>query len=112
MKVGKSLFSKGGWKRLFGSSQKFWNYAKPTEIEKREGSLDISKVFWDDKFVDELKQSIAACKVFLLIPIFNLADGGLGNSENAMSSAMQVKNVPNDLIRLVFGSVFLTSRSI
>lgn len=36
--------------------------------------------------------------MFLLIPIFNLADGGLGNSENAMSSAMVVKNVPNDLI--------------
>ncbi|KAJ9105466.1 hypothetical protein QFC21_001837 [Naganishia friedmannii] len=98
MKVGKCLFANGGLKRLFGSSQKFWDYAKPSEIEKREGSLDITKIFWDDKFVDELKQSIAACKVFLLIPIFNLADGGLGNSENAMSSAMQVKNVPNDLI--------------
>lgn len=26
----------------------------------------------DDKFVDEIRQSISACKVFLLIPIFNL----------------------------------------
>ncbi|KAJ9120709.1 hypothetical protein QFC22_002640 [Naganishia vaughanmartiniae] len=98
LKVGRSLFAKGAWRRLLGSSEKFWDHAKPSEIEKREGSLDLAKVFWDDKFVDELKQSIAACKVFLLIPIFNLADGGLGNSENAMSSAMQVKNVPNDLI--------------
>ncbi|KAI5453955.1 hypothetical protein NCC49_004950 [Naganishia albida] len=98
MKVGKILFSNGGWRRLFGKKDAFWNYAKPSEIEKREGPLDLSKVFWDDQFVDEMKATVAACKAFLLIPIFNLANGGLGNSENAMSSAMQVGNVPNDLI--------------
>lgn len=72
MKVGKILFSNGGWRRLFGKKDAFWNYAKPSEIEKREGPLDLSKVFWDDQFVDEMKATVAACKAFLLIPIFNL----------------------------------------
>lgn len=35
---------------------------------------------------------------FLLIPIFSLSDGGIGNSQNAMSSAMTVNGVPNDVI--------------
>lgn len=42
----------------------------------------------DDRFVDEIRQSFAACAVFMLIPVFNLADGGLGNSQNDMSIAM------------------------
>lgn len=99
MRVGKILFSNGGWKRILGSSEDFWNYAKPSEIEKREGALDLNKVFWDNQFVDELRQTVACCKAFLLIPVFNLANGGIGNSLNAQSSAMQVGNVPNDLIR-------------
>jgi hypothetical protein len=33
------------------------------------------------------------------IPIFNLANSGLGNSVNAMSSAMTLGGVPNDLIQ-------------
>lgn len=70
MQVGKIMFSNGGWKRLFGSKEDFWNYAKPSEIEKREGALDLSTVFWDDKFCDELRDTVAACKAFLLIPIF------------------------------------------
>ncbi|KAK4698538.1 hypothetical protein P7C70_g7736, partial [Phenoliferia sp. Uapishka_3] len=81
--------------------------SKPSNIEAREGPLDTSKVFWDDKFVDELRQSFSACKVFLLIPIFALADGGIGNSENAMSTAMITNGVPNDLISN-FNSVRLT----
>lgn len=46
------------------------------------------------QFVDEIRQAVAACQVFMLIPIFNLADGGLGNSENSMSGAMTVGGVP------------------
>lgn len=112
-----------GWPKLVGlgttplsrSSRAFPNLfrvkqAKPTNFLKAEGSIDESKVFWDDRFVDELKQcavlscsaicgqpantsswrrrSFSACKVFLLIPIFTLADGGIGNAENAMSVGM------------------------
>ncbi|CDZ97807.1 H /oligopeptide symporter [Phaffia rhodozyma] len=97
-RVVKVLWSRGFLARLRGNSDTFWNFAKPSEIEQREGTIDRSRVLWDDKFVDELRQTVAACKVFLLIPIFNLADGGFGNSENDMSASMVNNGVPNDLI--------------
>ncbi|EJD51769.1 putative peptide transporter [Auricularia subglabra TFB-10046 SS5] len=97
-RVVKLLFANGGWRRCWKGGDAFWDRAKPSHIEKAEGSIDKSVVFWDDKFVDELRQSFDACKVFFLIPIFNLADGGLGSTENLMSVAMRVDGVPNDLI--------------
>ncbi|EJT97854.1 PTR2-domain-containing protein [Dacryopinax primogenitus] len=98
MRVFKRLLSHGGWKRMWKGGDDFWNHAKPSYIEHTEGSVDLKVVFWDDKFVDEVRQSISACKVFLLIPIFALADGGFGSTENAMSAAMRVNGVPNDVI--------------
>ncbi|KZT59650.1 PTR2-domain-containing protein [Calocera cornea HHB12733] len=98
MRVFKRLLSQGGWKRMWKGGDDFWNHAKPSHIEAEEGSVDLKVIFWDDKFVDEIRESISACKVFLLIPIFALADGGFGSTENAMSAAMQVNGVPNDVI--------------
>jgi POT family proton-dependent oligopeptide transporter len=97
-KVVKVLLSNGGWKKMFKGGDSFWNRAKPSYIAQRDGHIDTDKVFWDDRFVDEIKQSIQACQVFLLIPIFQLADGGFGNELNDMSSAMQLGSLPNDLI--------------
>ncbi|KAL8280605.1 hypothetical protein RQP46_006928 [Phenoliferia psychrophenolica] len=96
--VVKRLFMHGGWKRCWKGGDAFWDAAKPTNIEAAEGSIDRTKIPWDDQFVNELRQSFSACKVFLLIPIFSLSDGGLGNSESAMSVAMVSNGVPNDLI--------------
>lgn len=67
--VVKRLFQNGGWKKCWKGGDAFWNEAKPTNIAAAEGSLDVKKVFWDDKFVDELRQSFSACKIFLLIPV-------------------------------------------
>lgn len=97
-RVFKVLLSGGGWKHIWRGGDHFWNRAKPSAIQQREGQLDTEKVFWDDKFVDEIKQSFHACGVFLLFPFFQLADGGIGNSLNSMSTAMTLNNVPNDLI--------------
>lgn len=63
------LLKNGGWRRCMKGGDTFWDSAKPTQIEAAEGALDTKKVFWDDKFVDELRQSFSACKVFLLIPV-------------------------------------------
>jgi POT family proton-dependent oligopeptide transporter len=104
--VFKVLFSRGGWKRaLKGGGESFWNGAKPslnqeasqgTGVVARRGFLAKLKRnsnqpkpwTWDDKFVDELKQSVRACAIFAFIPIFNLMDTGFGSVENAMSAAM------------------------
>jgi len=99
IKVFKTLLSGGGVKRMWKGGDDFWNRAKPSWIAaQNHGHLDITKVFWDDKFVDELKQSVHACAVFFIIPIFNLGNGGIGNSLNSMSTAMTLNGAPNDLI--------------
>ena len=98
VKVLKAVMANGGWKRALKADDEFWNQAKPSYIAERDGHVDTTKVFWDDRFVDEIKQALQACQVFALIPIFALADGGFGNELNDMSSAMILNGVPNDLI--------------
>ncbi|WWD18336.1 hypothetical protein CI109_102786 [Kwoniella shandongensis] len=97
-KVCVTLMSNGGWKSMWKGGDEWWNRAKPSYMLARDGFVDPSKVFWDDTFVDEIRQSLAATAVFMLIPIFNLADGGIGSQENDMSTAMTLNNAPNDLI--------------
>ncbi|KAK8870085.1 hypothetical protein IAR55_000655 [Kwoniella newhampshirensis] len=97
-KVMKVLFKNGGWKKAFRGGDDFWVKAKPSYIAATEGSLDVTKVFWDDRFVDEIRQSFNACAIFFIIPIFNLADGGFGNQMNDMSDTMVLNGVPNDLV--------------
>ena len=98
IKVLRVLLSRGGWRRMAKGGDAFWDQAKPSYIAARDGELDLHVVFWDDKFVDEIRQSLNACIVFALIPIFSLADGGIGNQLNDMSTAMVLQGVPNDLI--------------
>jgi POT family proton-dependent oligopeptide transporter len=88
-----------GGKRENGVSR--WDLAKPSYIRERDGFVDESAIHWDDKFVDEIRQTLKACGVFAFIPIFQLADigsVGLGNLGNDMSVAMTLNGVPNDLI--------------
>lgn len=97
-KVFGRLLSNGGWSRMWKGGDQFWERAKPSFIHETEGTLDITKVFWDDKFVDEIRETLNACAIFALIPIFTLGNGGIGNSVNSMSGAMTLNGVPNDLI--------------
>lgn len=88
----------GGWKNMFRRGVSFWDAAKPSVIEERDGAIDRTKIIWDDLFVEELKQTVSACGVFFLIPIFLLSDGGIGAMENTQSAAMRLDGVPNDVI--------------
>jgi len=96
--VFKELFRRGGLRAMFRGGDTFWDQAKPSYMEAAEGSIDRNKIFWDDQFVDEIRQSLSACAVFFLIPIYNLADGGIGNQLNDMSVAMTLNGIPNDVI--------------
>ena len=57
---------------MFKGGNDFWNSDKPSYMEAEQGSIDINKVFWDDRFVDEIRQSLHACEVFMLIPTLPL----------------------------------------
>jgi POT family proton-dependent oligopeptide transporter len=109
LEVGKvfgRLLRDGGIKRMWKGGEDFWMRAKPSYIaEHTEGALDTDRVTWDDKFVDEIRETLAACSTFVLIPIFAMGNGGIGASANNMSGAMTLNGVPNDLIDKV--SLFL-----
>ncbi|KAL1406648.1 hypothetical protein Q8F55_008354 [Vanrija albida] len=93
--VVKILLSNGGW-RAWKKDDAWWDRAKPSHLLQRT-DIDPAKVFWDDTFVDEIRTAIKACAVFVLVPIFNLSDGGIGNQMGAMSNAMILNNVPSDI---------------
>ncbi|ORX40241.1 putative integral membrane peptide transporter [Kockovaella imperatae] len=94
--VMREIFRRGGLRKIFKPNE-FWILAKPSHIAEQDGGIDTHKVFWDDRFVDEIRQSYAASAVFFLIPVFLLADGGIGNAENDMSTAMVLNGIPNDV---------------
>lgn len=106
-----------GWvKRLRNGT--FWDYAAPTEMEKRgetfykEQPSFISRTYnklrgtpvekplpitWNDQWVLNVKQTIDACKIFCYYPIYLLNDNGLGSVQTSQAGSMTLNGVPNDL---------------
>lgn len=80
-RVIKICLSNGGWTKLGRGGAKWWDRALPEAVHAQTGQAPA----WDATFVEEVRQTFAACGVFLLIPIFVLADGGIGNSLNDQS---------------------------
>lgn len=62
-RVFKTCCSNGGWKRLGRGGDDWWNQAKPSVIAARIGGRQDLAVRWDDKFVDEIRQTLSACVV-------------------------------------------------
>jgi POT family proton-dependent oligopeptide transporter len=67
IRVFKYLLKDGGWGRIRKGGDEFWDRAKPSYMAARDGTVDESVVFWDDRFVDEIRQSFAACVVFMVV---------------------------------------------
>lgn len=88
----------GGWRRMGRGGDSFWDKAKPSKVMESGQVERLPNIHWDDAFVDEIRQTFSACITFLLIPIFTLANGGMGNQLNDMSVAMTLNGVPNDLL--------------
>ncbi|CDR45361.1 CYFA0S18e00122g1_1 [Cyberlindnera fabianii] len=84
----------------------FWEYPKPSSIAARgEGAkLEVvnrkgnKKINWTDQFVEDVRITFDACKIFLFFVIYNINDGGIGSLQNSQSTAMTTNGVPNDLI--------------
>jgi POT family proton-dependent oligopeptide transporter len=60
---------------------------------------DLEYMFWDDVFVDELKQTIMACKIFIPLSIYWVCYNQLSN--NLLSQAAQLSRpngLPNDIM--------------
>ena len=90
-------YRKGWLKRL--KNKTFWDYAMPSEMEKRgETTYGNNKpITWNDQWVLNVKQTIDSCKIFIYFPIYLINDGGLGSVQTSQAGSMSLNGVPNDL---------------
>ncbi|KAL5392836.1 hypothetical protein DPSP01_000533 [Paraphaeosphaeria sporulosa] len=56
------------------------------------------RITWDDRFIDELKTALVACKVFLFFPIYWLAFSQMMNNFVSQAGQMQLHGLPNDIL--------------
>ncbi len=96
---------KGGWVARIKNNT-YWEHAKPSNIISR-GEVESTeavnkkgkkKISWTDQFVQDVKVTIDACKIFLFFVVYNISNGGIGGIQNSQANSMTTNGVPNDLI--------------
>ncbi|KAJ6616047.1 POT family-domain-containing protein [Mycena sp. CBHHK59/15] len=83
------------WRRMRAPG--FWDNAKPSAVEAREGSRPPWMNF-DDQWVDEVRRGLSACAVFCWYPIYWLTYGQLNNNLTSQAATMVTGKVPNDVL--------------
>lgn len=56
---------------------------------------------WSDKFVDEIKRALSACKVFLFYPIYWVCYGQMLNTFVSVGGTMELHGLPNDFFQAI-----------
>ncbi|KAF9264783.1 hypothetical protein L218DRAFT_957974 [Marasmius fiardii PR-910] len=78
-----------------------WDSARPRQIEAT-GGLPKTKtgyISWDDELIDEVKRTLKACRLFLFMPFYLIADVGLDNILANQAASMTTNGAPNDLLQ-------------
>ncbi|KAF3916750.1 hypothetical protein ABW20_dc0107340 [Dactylellina cionopaga] len=70
---------------------------KPSWQAERSGGL--ANLPWDDYFIEELKRSLVACKVFTIFPIFWVVYNQFSTNFVSQAGQMQTHGIPNDLMQ-------------
>ncbi|ETS85704.1 hypothetical protein PFICI_03729 [Pestalotiopsis fici W106-1] len=70
--------------------------AKPSYQAQRGGAT--SHITWDDKFVEELKRGLYACRVFIPLPIAWLCYLQAANNLVSQAGTMETHGLPNDIL--------------
>jgi POT family proton-dependent oligopeptide transporter len=60
---------------------------------------ETAKLRWDDHFVDQVKRSLVACKVFCFYPIYWVVYGQFSNNFISQGAQMRLHGIPNDLMQ-------------
>ncbi|KAI0145504.1 POT peptide transporter [Xylariaceae sp. FL1272] len=68
--------------------------ARPS-YQNQQGRSDIP---WDDRFIDELKVAIAACRILSVFPIFWLCYGNSVGNVISLAAEMNTLGLPNDFL--------------
>ncbi|ANB15292.1 Ptr2p [Sugiyamaella lignohabitans] len=69
--------------------------AKPS-VRNADGQ---SEVQWSDLFVDEVRRSVYACKVFLFYPVYWVVYGQMINNFVSQADQMELHGLPNDIMQ-------------
>lgn len=72
------------WYKNVKANKSYWNIAKPSYYIKVHNQLPAF-VTWDDAFVDEVKRTLRACRVFIFFPFYWIVYNQ--NSNNLVSLA-------------------------
>jgi proton-dependent oligopeptide transporter, POT family len=81
---------------FIGIKNKFnLDMAKPS-IQSTSGGSDFP---WSDLFVEEVRRSLYACKVFVFFPIYWLVYGQMVNNFISQAGQMQTHGIPNDIMQ-------------
>lgn len=56
---------------------------------------------WSDKFIDEIKRAIAACKVFVFYPIYWVCYGQMLSNFVSQAGMMELHGLPNDFLQAI-----------
>jgi len=77
-----------------------WDAARPNAVGNTElESSSLKKgITWDSEFVDEIRRTLIACKVFLLYPLFWISYNQITSNLVNQASYMYTGNTPNDLL--------------
>jgi hypothetical protein len=79
-----------------------WESVKPSnlqahgEVEAIESKHKPRWISWDDQFVDEIKATLRALRVFVFFPVWYMADGGTNSILTSMAGSMTTNGLPSE----------------
>jgi POT family proton-dependent oligopeptide transporter len=75
--------------------------AKPSYSGFENGTAIPGIIQWDDAFVDEVRQALAACKMFLFFPFFWDAYSQMLTNFVSQAATMETHGIPNDVFTVI-----------
>ncbi|ELU36627.1 MFS peptide transporter, putative [Rhizoctonia solani AG-1 IA] len=80
-----------------------WDRARPGHAAQAHGNSNVTGEFtptWDDTFVDEMRRTMHAVKIFVFYPLAELRlDNQMTNNIVSQAGVMTTHGVPNDLLQ-------------
>jgi len=73
-----------------------WDDARPTADNR--SRFPNHNITWDNDFVDEMKRTLYACKVFLLYPFYWVSYNQMSNNLINQAAYLNTNGTPNDLL--------------
>lgn len=84
--------------RVLGKMIKHFNMDAAKQSWQSEHGHNNSNLRWDDRFVDEVKRALVACKVFCFYPIYWAVYGQFTSNSISQAAQMELHGIPNDLM--------------